>query len=180
MSSARFASLNEDELKAITNAKDSLNTKNATKYSVNTFRNYLKEKKLQENFENFTKSELDIILRNFYAEIRNGKGELYKRTSLLSIRSGICRHIAAVNSYDIINDVEFKSSNEMFKSMCKLTTREGKGVVDHKDGIISQDIEKLYVSHVFNIDSPTGLLSKVWFELCLYFIVVVEGKTSVN
>ena len=53
--------------------------------------------------------------------------------------------------------------------MLKLVTREGKGVVEHKDGIELPDIKKLYLSIAFNVNSPAGLLQKVWFELCLHF-----------
>jgi hypothetical protein len=61
-----------------------------------------------------------------FAEVRNTEGELYKRTSRLPIRSGIDRYISKVHSFDITNDVEFKSSNEMFTSMLKMTQKEGK------------------------------------------------------
>jgi hypothetical protein len=44
---------------------------------------------------NFSKAELDTKLGSFYAELRNTKGELYKHTSLLSIRSG--RHLSKLN-----------------------------------------------------------------------------------
>lgn len=57
----------------------------------------------------------------------------------------------------------------MFSSMCKFTVKEGKGVVMHKDGIDHSDIRKLYMSMVFSMATPTGLLNKVWFELCLHF-----------
>jgi hypothetical protein len=56
----------------------------------------------------------------------NTEGELYKRTSRLPIRSGIDRYISKVHSFDITNDVEFKSFNEMFTSMLKMTQKEGK------------------------------------------------------
>ena len=92
--------------------------KNATKYAVRQFRTYLTAKKVPVDFENFSKTELDTKLRSFYAELRNTKGELYKHTSLLSIRSG--RHLSKLNSFDITKDVEFKSSNYMFTSMLKL------------------------------------------------------------
>jgi hypothetical protein len=53
--------------------------------------------------------------------------------------------------------------------MCKYTVREGKGSVVHRDGIEHSDIEKLYTSMVFSVHTPTDLLNKVWFELCLHF-----------
>jgi len=105
MSSGRSASLNEAELDQITDSRLSQNTKNATKYAVKTFRSYLLEKQYPEDFENFSKADLDARLRSFYAELRSGKGDLYKRTSLLSLRSGLGRHLIKSNGYDITKDV---------------------------------------------------------------------------
>lgn len=39
----------------------------------------------------------------------------------------------------------------------------------HKEEIESEDIDNMYSSLAFNIDTPSGLLNKVWFELCLYY-----------
>ena len=47
--------------------------------------------------------------------------------------------------------------------------REGKGEIYHKDEIENHDIKKLYLSVEFNVNSPVGLLGKVWFEICLHF-----------
>ena len=67
MSSGRFASLNEAELDQITDSRSSQNTKNATRYAVKTFRSYLLEKQYPEDFENFSKADIDVRLRSFYA-----------------------------------------------------------------------------------------------------------------
>jgi len=168
MSSGRFVRLTEEELREITDGKDAKSTKNSTKYAANTFRAYLRDKNLPEDFENWSKADLDSRLRCFYAEVRSTSGELYKRTSLFSIRNGINIHLSKTSSIDITKDAEFDASNDMFSSMCKYTVGEGKGSVVHKDGIEHSDIEKLYMSMVFSVHTPTGLLNKVWFELCLH------------
>ncbi len=67
MSSGRFASLNEAELDQITDSRSSQNTKDATRYAVKTFRSYLLEKQYPEDFENFSKADIDARLRSFYA-----------------------------------------------------------------------------------------------------------------
>jgi hypothetical protein len=77
--------------------------------------------------------------------------------------------VLVVNAFDITKDIEFKSSNDMFTSMLKLTQREGKINVMHKEEIEPGDIDKMYSSLAFNIDTPSGLLNKVWFEFSLYF-----------
>jgi hypothetical protein len=88
---SRFASLSETELVKLSESKDSKNTKAATKHSVKLFRTYLAEKGHDSSFETYTNGVLNSRLRLFYAEVRNASGERYKRTSLIAIRSGICR-----------------------------------------------------------------------------------------
>jgi hypothetical protein len=66
--------LTEDELREITDGKDAKSTKNSTKYAANTFRNYLRNKNLPEDFENWSKADLDSRLRCFYAEVRSASG----------------------------------------------------------------------------------------------------------
>lgn len=94
---------------------------------------------------------------------------MYKRTSLLSLRSGLARHLIKSNAYDITKDVDFKMSNEMLSAMCKELDKKEKGGVEHMEAIEPEDMNKLYSSFVFDINTPSGLLNKVWFELCMYF-----------
>jgi hypothetical protein len=58
--------------------------------------------------------------------------------------------VLVVNAFDITKDIEFKSSNDMFTSMLKLTQREGKINVMHKEEIEPGDIDKMYSSLAFN------------------------------
>ena len=48
----------------------------------------------------------------------------------------------------------------MFSAMCKETYSKGKVMVVHKDPIAEADLEKLYASVAFNINTPCGLLNK--------------------
>jgi len=137
----RAMSKREEEKCSLVTDKDSLKTKQATKFAVSTLRQYLVEKGHNENFEDFDRETLDKTLRIFYSEMRNAKGESYKRSSLLAIRSGLARFLASKRQLDIINDSEFKSSCEMFVSMLKAVSREGNGGIDHKLAICSSDID---------------------------------------
>ncbi|KAJ8310391.1 hypothetical protein KUTeg_012256 [Tegillarca granosa] len=78
-------------------------------------------------------------LRTFYAQLRNSKGELYKRTTVMSMSSGIARFWSNLLYEDITKDIDFKSSNDMFISLS------------------------------FNINTIVGLLNKKWFEFRLHF-----------
>ena len=61
----RFPSLNNEEIKKILIEKDSKNTRRSTDSSVRTFKSYLREKNLPEDFENLPNNELDSILFRF-------------------------------------------------------------------------------------------------------------------
>jgi hypothetical protein len=78
MSSERFVSLTEDELREITDGKDAKSTKNSTKYASNTFRAYLRNKNLPEDFENWSKADLESRLRCFYAEVRSASDSMHQ------------------------------------------------------------------------------------------------------
>jgi hypothetical protein len=44
------------------------------------------------DFESFSKAELDNVLSRYYVELRNKKGEMYKKSTLIAYRHGIQRH----------------------------------------------------------------------------------------
>jgi hypothetical protein len=110
---------------------------------------------------------LDGLLGKFYVEARTSKGELYRGTSLETLRYGFCRHIKGFNKQvDIIKDPEFNSSNELFKTAMTEVKASGKGDIKHTPAITPEDLEKLYA--FFDTSNPQGLLDKVMFDTRLY------------
>ena len=103
-------------------------------------------------------------------EVRKTDGEFYKRSSLVSIRAGINRHLK--DNYDgqidIIKDSEFSEANQSFRAALVQLKKVGKGDVKHHASVDENDIKKLYNSGVFNQNNPQGLQSKVWFEIMVY------------
>jgi hypothetical protein len=178
MSPGRFVSLTEDELREITDGKDAKSTKNSTKYVANTVRNYLRNKNLPEDFENWSKADLDSRLRCFYAEVRSASGELHKRISLFSIRNGINRHLSKTSSINITKDAEFDASNDMFLSMCKYTVREGKGSVVHKDGIEHSDIEKTIYVYGIQCAYTNWFVKQSMVRVMFTFLSMRKGKSE--
>jgi len=123
-SGERFPSLTEEDFDKILKDKDSQATHTATKFASDLLRSYLKQNGLPVDSENSSSVILAPVPLKFYAEMRNKKGELCKRSSLLAIRNGLVRHLT---SMDIIKDPAFKNANQMFLSMVKKTSKEGKG-----------------------------------------------------
>lgn len=114
-----------------------------------------------------TKGEIAEILINFYAELRRKDGELYSRSSMISIRFGLQRFFQKIK-YDIINDPDFRLSNEMFKVVLTTIKRTGKGTTQHKDLINDADMANLYSSGILNKNNPHGLQYKVFLDVMFY------------
>ena len=165
----RFVSVDEVDLKQLLLDKDSKNTKKATKVAFKIFQSYLNEKKIEINLEEISTQELNDLLKKFYVEIRKQDGTMYSRSTLNSIRFGLQRKIHEIRSdINIIDSLDFETSNEIFRAQCVHLKKEGFGKVKHKQPITSEDIRKLYQSQVFSLQNPKSLQRKVFFDVLLY------------
>ncbi|XP_062419295.1 uncharacterized protein LOC119217191 isoform X2 [Pungitius pungitius] len=148
--------------------KLSENTRLATRYAVRIFREYLSEKSQRVDFETLEKEALCTVLRSFYAEARSKSGQLYSKSSLISIRSSLNRYLNEppyCRTLDLTKDPELRSATGRSHRL----EEQGAGRVVQKQAITRSDLRKLYESSVFHADTPFGLLNKVWFETCMYF-----------
>lgn len=167
--SGRFATLNTEEYNLLLQQKDSENTQRDTKKAVRVFQEYLKAKQLEQNFENWGKEKLADVLRMFYVEARRENGERYKSGSMINIRAGINRHLKNTGMVvDITKEPIFSEANRAFKAVQVELKKIGKGDTTHYDAVDKNDLQKLYSSGVFDMDTPRGLQYKVWFQLMLY------------
>ncbi|XP_061834397.1 uncharacterized protein [Nerophis lumbriciformis] len=148
------------------------NTRLATRYAVRIFRDYLGEKSHSPDFERLPKAELCARLRSFYAEARAKSGHLYSKSSLVSIRSSLNRHINEppfCRTLDLAKDPELRGANLTLAAVIRRLEAQGAGPVVQKQAIARADLRRLYASSMFDADTPLGLLNKVWFETCMYF-----------
>ncbi|CAJ1064690.1 uncharacterized protein LOC121899876 isoform X5 [Xyrichtys novacula] len=148
------------------------NTRLATRYAVRIFREYLSEKAQSPDFETLDKEALCAVLRSFYAEARSKSGQLYSKSSLISIRSSLNRYLNEppyCRTLDLTKDPELRSANLTLAAVIRRLEEQGAGPVVQKQAITRSDLRKMYESSVFNTDTSFGLLNKVWFETCMYF-----------
>ncbi|XP_020487415.2 uncharacterized protein [Labrus bergylta] len=148
------------------------NTRLATRYAVRIFREYLSEKAQSPDFETLDKEALCAVLRSFYAEARSKSGQLYSKSSLISIRSSLNRYLNEppyCRTLDLTKDPELRSANLTLAAVIRRLEEQGAGPVVQKQAITRSDLRRLYESSVFNTDTSFGLLNKVWFETCMYF-----------
>ncbi|XP_069138967.1 uncharacterized protein KIAA1958-like [Argopecten irradians] len=169
--STRFAEATEDEIQKILNDRDSKNTKNVIRTAENLLHEYCEAVgcTVGSSLTNVTVDELCEILRKFYCAARKKDGSMYAKKSMISIRYGLQKSFEKSHGIDIINDVGFKTANDVFHASMVKIKKEGAGEVKHKEIINVADMKVLYDSGVFSTETPKTLQQKVFFELMLYF-----------
>ena len=119
-------------------------------------------------------ADLPEVLFQFYAEVQPKKidpskpnTDTYANTTLRCVRAGINRQIKEKRGIDIINDVRFVKSNELFKGMQNIGKKKGKGAVKHKEIIEAEDMEhfKDYFSRYMQ---PSAIIRMVVFNVMFY------------
>ena len=131
-------------MEALLESTSSENSKRVVSYSVRILNDFCVAKSLDLATE--SRADLDQILRNFYASARTQKSDLYSKKSMLSIRYGLQKHFEKSHKFDIINDPEFKEANKMFSAMLVQVKKAGKGDVQHKNPLTTEDLRLLYSS----------------------------------
>lgn len=86
---------------------------------------------------------------------------------MISIRFGLQRFFQKIK-YDIINDPDFRLSNEMFKAVLTNIKRTGKSTTQHEDVISDADKATLYSSGILNRNNTQGLQYKVFLDVMFY------------
>lgn len=171
LSRKRHAVADESQLDSLEIERNELRTKLQTKWAVDLFKGWLKESKRDVAFENLSSDSLCQLLRTFYAEVRNAKGEEYHIQSLVCVRAGINRYLNSPpfsRAINIMHDPSFIAANNVFLGIIKRKRREAKHTAERHGAITREDLIKLRSSPIFGVTEPTTLLNKVWFEVQLH------------
>lgn len=124
------------------------------------------------NFETLPVTDLMNLLRELYGSVRNKKGDQYGKSSYINLRAAIQRHITSPpynRTINILRDADFLPANQVFMGVLRKMKAEGRDITKHKEAITEGDMGKLYESGVLNIETPLGLLRKVYVEISLHF-----------
>ena len=165
---ARFTTKTDTEKKEILDGRNAVNTNRATKSSMVTFKEYLKEKKLSD-VEQLTIDNLPDILSDFYSNLKKIDGGNYKLQSIKCIRAGINRYMKAEKNIDIISNDKFVKANEMFQGVSKQLRMTGLGSVKSTPVITEEDLTKIseYFTHdIMNNPDPKKI------QQCLIFYII--------
>ena len=110
-------------------------------------------------------------LSQFYIEAWSKRGEEYSKSSLISFRNAIERHLnkPPYNKSLKLISASFANSNCMLNAKIKSLNKQGKENVQHKDAIPVDDLKKLKAGPVLCLTNPWSLLRNVWFHVVLYW-----------
>ena len=165
---SRFQDITEEDLQNLQVKQNAPNTDKSTAFGVKLFHTYMTECGVSDDLTIMAPQLLNQRLERFYAAVRKEDGEYYKLNSMRSVRSSIQRRYLEKCSVDIIDDIRFKTSNNTFNNICKRIKAAGKGDTEHYPEMEPEDIRRLCAS--FDVNDPSGLQEKVWFDIQLYLI----------
>ena len=109
------------------------------------------------------------ILKIFYAEAGKRDGTFYSKTTLTGIRFGRNRHYRFSCDIDIMYDPAFIYANKGFDAKNAELKRLSFTKIEHTTTICEEIFQNIYEGAVFDVDNPTKLQNKVFFEVMLYF-----------
>ena len=133
---SRFGSVSREEKQKILDGKESENSLKSSRLSYCIFEKYCAEKKVVFEVNSVLKSELDVLLQNFYLEARKEDGNFYKKSSFVTLRFGLQREIHRIrNDMNIIDEPDFRQSSDIFNAQCVQLKKMGLGKVEHKPEI---------------------------------------------
>ena len=169
---SRFVKTTEDERNKMIEGVIPEGTKRNTRYAVSLFKKWLTENYGNDDFEQLTEENLNTLLTQFYAEVRSEKGEYLSKSTLVTIRSGIQRHLDSPpfnRNFGICSNPAFAYSNKMFATVVKRCKQEGNDKTKHHAVIPDCDMKKVLAEDAFDLQSPRGLQMKVFFDIQYYF-----------
>ena len=148
--------------------------------SLNLFRTewFAQQKEFTMELESMKIEEMNNYLSKFYLSARRQDGSYCKKTSLLSIRAALDRHLRSppfnnCKKVSICDTVQFNEANKALNSYLKHLASSGKiaGTV-HKTPLTAETVQKLFEAGELasaETRNPRLLLQTTWFYISLYF-----------
>ena len=135
----RFEDFTDESIEEMRQQLRPKNTVKSNDKCEKIFLSYLKSKKLNTHYADYTVQELDKILGKFWFEVRQTNKKHYRVQSMHHIRYGINRLLKAKGKeYDITTDPRFIKSQDLFEDSCRRLKKLGYGHVVHYPEITSK------------------------------------------
>ena len=121
-------------------------------------------------FEDDGADDLAIQLWQFYAEVRNKRGEKYGKSALINLKAALQRHLTSPphnHIIDIAKDREFTLANNLLKAQIKVIRLEGRDRTTHKKAIGTGDMDRIFSR--LAVSNPSGLQMRVFMDIMIHF-----------
>ena len=120
--------------------------------------------------------EMNMCLSKFYTTARRKDCSYYKKSSLMSIRAALDRHLRSPphnKKFSMCDSVTFQEANKTLHSYLKHLMATGKiaGTV-HKSPLTPETVQLLFEKGELMLaetSDPRALMQTVWFYISLYF-----------
>ncbi len=144
-----------------------------------SFPDWLATKNYDIKFECLAEGRLSSLLREFFASVRTKQGKPYSKSAMVSLRSGLNRHLQLPpynRNINIMRDSMFSTANQVFTGQVKKNREEG-AKPEPYNPITPADLDQIY-DHYFlpNIENPDTLQHKVFFDLMRYMKKLGQGR----
>lgn len=148
------------------------NTEYSTRTWVNNYKRWAKNNGKEECLEKLDPVELNAVLENYFAKVKNQKGEDYEPSTLVNLQAAIDRYLKECNyKFSILKAVEFKGSREVLEGRGKYLREElHMGQKPNRAHSLSvQEEEELWRSGVLGTHDPPALVNTLWFLMTQHF-----------
>ena len=145
-------------------------------FNSGLFEWFFQQNEFKTEFENMEIVEINMCLSKFYTTVRRKDGSYYKKSSLMSIRAALDRHLRSPphnKKFSICDSVTFQEANKTLHSYLKhlMTTAKIAGTV-HKSPLTPETVQLLFEKGELTsaeTSNPRALIQTVWFYISLYF-----------
>ena len=165
MEKARFQLLSEDELAILAEECNNKNTKRSTNTWLNVYKSWAVERNMKVQLEDYSPLELDVVLCQFYGEIRKKDGNNYESDSLRVMQAVLHRYLVEKKyPKSIMDDIVFDKSIKTLEGKARLLRQSGMGKRPNASQAITRDEEdELWRCGKLGMSNPVSLLHTIWY-----------------
>jgi hypothetical protein len=162
----------EDEINFFKKKSRVVNTDKSTANWVHQFENFREKAGFTGKSIDITdRKELESQICSFITVMKTNSGEEYKARSILNAIHALNRHLndlSSLSPMDFTSRKQFPMLYDVLDGKMKHVAEQGKANVQGADALSVEECKKILYSPVLNIDTPTGLLKKVFFLNALF------------
>ena len=130
----------------------------------------VKKKNIAVKIEEHEPAELNKVLEQFYAEVKNKNGEDYEPDSLRVMIAALDRHLKDKHYLlSIVKDREFHSFKQVLEVKAKLLQQSGRGKRPNKARNLTKKEDVFWKENKFRCNTPEALVNTMWWLLTQHF-----------